>query len=175
MPRWRVPRLADPLDRYKPTEQSLYRSLLDRLIDRDPDLPEDPPRTAGAQVEEIRENLRRDLETLLNTRRPPDTAPQGMPELADALVSYGVDGFFNTALVTSQQRDEFARRLQTRIRLFEPRFESVAVAVLPPQNAAQRSLRLRIEARYVAQAGFPAVSFETAVDPSTQRIAVDHG
>lgn len=151
--------------------------MLDRLIDLDPDLSEDRLRPIGAQVEEIRECLRRDLETLLNTRRPPLSTPKGMAELDDSLASFGVDGFFTTALVTSRQREEFAARLEGRIRMFEPRFESVEVTVLPARLPSDRSMRLRIAASYVAQAGIPAISFETAIDPSTQRILVEapHG
>ncbi|MCO6051759.1 type VI secretion system baseplate subunit TssE [Mesorhizobium sp. RP14(2022)] len=169
--------MADPLERFRPTSETLRRSLLDRVVDLDPDLLEDRPKTVGAQMEEIRENLRRDLETLLNTRRPPVSPPEKLAELDNALVSFGVDGFFITSLVTTKQRENFAERLETRIRLFEPRFEAVRVSVLPARNPSERSLRLRIEASYVAQAGFPAVAFETAVDPSTQRIVVEapHG
>ncbi|PZO74676.1 MAG: type VI secretion system baseplate subunit TssE [Mesorhizobium amorphae] len=169
--------MPDPLERFRPTSETLHRSLLDRLVDLDPDWSEDRPKSVGTQMDEIRESFRRDLESLLNTRRPPDSPPDALPELNDALVSFGVDGFYITALVTAQQREEFAQRLENRIRLFEPRFESVRVSVLPARNAAERSLRLRIEAAYVAAEGFPPVAFETAVDPSTQRILVEapHG
>jgi len=63
--------MADPLERYRPTGEVLARSLFDRLCDSDPDLAADAPRTIGEQMGELREALRRDLERLLNTRRPP--------------------------------------------------------------------------------------------------------
>lgn len=165
--------MVDPLKRYRPTTQTLHRSMLDRITDFEPDLLEDRPKTIGKQVQELREHLRRDLEILLNTRRPPITPPKNMTELDNSLVSFGVDGFFTTSLMTSFDRDEFARQLESRVRLFEPRLESTRVSVLPARHSSERSLRLRIEASYVAQEGMPPITFETSVDPSTQRIEVE--
>ena len=170
--------MADPLARYAPGSQTLARSLLDRLTDHDPDLASDPPQPIGQQIRELREGLRRDLEALLNTRRCPTTPEDGKEgELSRSLLSYGADGFFTTSLVTDEQRGEFARALALRIRLGEPRLEDVQVAALPPRLAGERSLRLRIEATYRLQPGLPAIAFETAVDPTTQRLQIEaaHG
>jgi len=167
--------MADPLERYRPTGEVLARSLFDRLCDGDPDRDADAPRTVGEQMGELREALRRDLERLLNTRRPPVSPPTGLEELTDSLASFGLDGFFATGLVTDHQRAEFARGLERRIRLFEPRLADLSVSVLPPRHPSERTLRLRIEAVYRAQEGMPPIAFETAVDPSTQRFRVEAG
>ena len=170
--------MADPLARFLPTSETLERSLLDRLIDRDPDLAGDPPRMIGEQVNEIRESLRRDVEALLNTRRCPTTpSPDPESDLSDSLLTYGVDGFFATNLVTDEQRTAFARSLEESIRRCEPRLEDVRVSALPPRQQGERSLRLRIEAVHHLQRGLPAIAFETAVDPTTQRLQIEaaHG
>lgn len=169
--------MADPLDRFRPTTLTLQRSVLDRLVDVEPDRAEDHPKTIGDQIVEVREALRRDLERLLNTRRPPNSPPSHLSELEDALVSFGVDGFFVSSLVTDRQRTEFAGAMERRIRLFEPRLAELTVTTLPPRHPSERALRLRIEAVYRAQEGMPAIAFETAVDPSTQRFRVEptHG
>jgi type VI secretion system protein ImpF len=164
--------MADPLERFRPRSETLARSVLDRLLDADPDLAADPRRTIGEQVDSLREGLRRDVEILLNTRRRPLSPPD---DLADSLMGYGVDGFFLVNLVTDDQREAFAQGLAHRIRRFEPRLGEVRVSVLPNRAAAQRSLRLRIEAVHRLQPGMPPISFETAVDPSTQRIRVEAG
>jgi len=166
--------MADPLARFQRTSETLARSLLDRLIDQDPDLSGDPLRTIGEQIKELREGLRRDLEALLNTRRCP-TTPSEDPDsdLSDSLLTYGADGFFTTSLVTDGQRDDFARSVEARIRQCEPRLENVRVSALPPRNPGERSLRLRIEAVHRLQRGFPAIAFETAIDPTTQRLRVE--
>lgn len=165
--------MPDPLERFRPTSQTLQRSVLDRLVDLDPDRSEDHPKTIGDQVLEVRESLRRDLERLLNTRRCPTSPPDGEEDLTDSLVAFGVDGFFVTALVTDRQREAFASAMEKRIRAFEPRLADLIVSTLPPRHPSERSLRLRIEAVYRAQEGMPAIAFETAVDPSTQRFRVE--
>lgn len=165
--------MADPLERYRPGGEVLARSVFDRLCDGDPDLAMDAPRTIGQQMSELRENLRRDLERLLNTRRPPLSPPADLGELSDSLAAFGVDGFFVTGLVTDHQRAEFARGMEQRIRLFEPRLAELSVSTLPPRHPSERTLRLRIEAVYRAQEGMPPIAFETAVDPSTQRFRVE--
>jgi type VI secretion system protein ImpF len=166
--------MADPLARFLPTSETLARSLLDRLTDLDPDLPGDPPRMIGEQIKELREGLRRDLEALLNTRRCPTTPSEDpQSELSDSLLIYGIDGFFTASLVTDKQRSDFARSLERRIRRCEPRLQNVRVSALPPRQPAERSLRLRIEAVHCLQRGLPAIAFETAVDPTTQRLKIE--
>jgi len=170
--------MPDPLGRFLPVSEKLAHSLLDRLIDPDPDLKADQPRTIGEQVQALREGLRRDLEALLNTRRCP-TTPSADPrsDLSNSLLTYGVDGFFAANLVTQALRDELARSLEHSIQQCEPRLENVTVQALPPRTPSERSLRLRIEAVHRLQPDLPAIAFETAVDPTTQRLTIEaaHG
>ncbi len=154
------------------TDNRLAASLIDRLIDLDPDLSEDPPRLQAETPDGLRASLRRDLEILLNTRCLPTTPPPELPELRDSLVSLGVDDFFATSLVTTRQREDFARGLQTRISLFEPRLEELSVSLLPDTVPERRSLRLRISARYRARPGLPPIIFETRMDPLAGRFII---
>ena len=54
-------------------------SILDRLLDSEPDLSVDTPRTRQKQVRDALESLRRDLESVLNTRRCATTPPPLCP------------------------------------------------------------------------------------------------
>ena len=54
-------------------------SLIDRLIDRDPNAATDPHTTRAQSVRQLKAALRRDLEWLLNTRRNPDAAADSVP------------------------------------------------------------------------------------------------
>jgi type VI secretion system protein ImpF len=150
-------------------------SLLDRLIDLDPDLAHDPDVTVAETPLGLRASLRRDLELLLNTRCLPATPPAAMSELADSLVSLGVEDFFATSLVTDGQRNDFARRLQARIARFEPRLENLSVAILADPVPGQRGLRLRIAAHYRARPGLPPIVFETRMDPVAGHFNVVEG
>ncbi|MEO0912858.1 MAG: type VI secretion system baseplate subunit TssE [Pseudomonadota bacterium] len=151
---------------------TLAFSLLDRLLDDAPDLERDPPETRGQQVARIREGLRRDLETLLNTRCRPTSPPKALEALGGSLLRFGAPGFFGASLVTYAQRTGLAQDLERRIQAFEPRLEGLSVTILDTPGTLHRALRLRIRATYTLQEGLPELNFETRLDPVTQRFSV---
>lgn len=161
--------MSDP---HSASDERLAPSLIDRLVDLDPDLERDPPVTPAEQPAGLRASLRRDLEILLNTRCRPVSPPAGHAELADSLVSLGVEDFFATSLVTDMQRQDFARALKARIARFEPRLENLTVEMISDPIAGRRSLRLRIAALYRARSGLPPIVFETRMDPVAGRFTV---
>ena len=165
--------MADPLERFRPRDRVLARSILDRLIDEAPDRSIDPPMTLADQVREVRESIRRDLEALLNTRRCPMAPPTELTELKDALVSYGVDGMVSANLVTDEAKLRLAQAIERRISLFETRLSDVRVTILKSRTMTERALRLRIQATFRLHEGMPPISFESTIDPSTQRFLVE--
>ncbi|MBB4217814.1 type VI secretion system protein ImpF [Rhizobium sp. BK212] len=169
--------MADPLERYRLRDRVLARSILDRLIDEAPDRAVDPPMSLVDQVRDVREAIRRDLEALLNTRRCPTTPPTALSELKDALVSYGVDGVVSANLMTDQAKLKLAQAIERRIALFETRLSDVRVTILKSQTMTERALRMRIQATFRLHEGMPPISFESTIDPSTQRFLVEaaHG
>jgi type VI secretion system protein ImpF len=170
-----MPPMADPLSRFRSRERVFSRSILDRLIDGNPDQPRDPPTSATEQIRELREGIRRDLEALLNTRRRPTAPPSAYEELGDALVSYGVDGMVSANLVTDEAKLRLARLIERRIALFETRLSDVRVTILKSRGNGERALRLRIEASFRIHEELPPISFESTIDPSTQRFLVEAG
>ncbi|MEH7845372.1 type VI secretion system baseplate subunit TssE [Rhizobium laguerreae] len=169
--------MVDPLERYQLRDRVLARSILDRLIDEAPDRTVDPPMSFVDQVRDVREAIRRDLEALLNTRRCPATPPAALSELKDALVSYGVDGIVSANLMTDQAKLKLAQAIERRIALFETRLSDVRVTILKSRTMTERALRMRIQATFRLHEGMPPISFESTIDPSTQRFLVEaaHG
>ncbi|WP_049732067.1 type VI secretion system baseplate subunit TssE [Rhizobium ecuadorense] len=167
--------MVDPLERYRLRDRVLSRSILDRLIDEAPDRAVDPPVSFVDQVREVREAIRRDLEALLNTRRSPTTPPAALSELKDALVSYGVDGIVSANLMTDQAKLRLAAAIERRIALFETRLADVRVTILKSRTMTERALRMRIQATFRLHEGMPPISFESTIDPSTQRFLVEAG
>ncbi|WEX08241.1 type VI secretion system baseplate subunit TssE [Chelativorans sp. AA-79] len=164
--------MADPLDHYRPKERVLARSVLDRLLDACPDVTQDSAISLAAQARELREAIRRDLEALLNTRRRPVSAPPELGELKDALVSFGVDSMVSANLATEEAKSALARAIERRITLFEKRLSDVRVTI-PGKTAGERTLRMRIEAATRLHDGMPPISFETRLDPSSQRFLLE--
>ncbi|PDV87412.1 MULTISPECIES: type VI secretion system baseplate subunit TssE [unclassified Rhizobium] len=169
--------MVDPLERYRLRDRVLSRSILDRLIDEAPDRAVDPPTSFVDQVREVREAIRRDLEALLNTRRCPTTPPTALSELRDALVSYGVDGIVSANLMTDQAKLKLAEAIERRVALFETRLADIRVTILKSRTMTERALRMRIQATFRLHEGMPPISFESTIDPSTQRVLVEaaHG
>ena len=146
-------------------------SLLDRLLSE----PAVAPASLSGRrdpMQDLRDAARRDLSILLNTRCRPETPPEA---LRGSLADFGVEDFFNSSLVTDDQRRRFAARLRDRIRRFEPRLDEVEVTLPDRPDPSHRSLRLRISARYRGDDAMPPLIFETQLDPVTQRFSVAAG
>jgi type VI secretion system protein ImpF len=165
--------VVDPLEQYRTRQRTLSRSVLDRLLDDAPDAETDALVSLKDQACEMREVIRRDLEALLNTRRNPAGPPAALKELSDALVSYGVDGILSANLVTDASKARLARSIERRISLFETRLADVHVSILKNRTDGDRALRMRIQASFRLQEGMPPISFESRIDPSTQRFLVE--
>ena len=148
-------------------------SLLDRLLDDAPELSFDAPRTRQQVLRDTRAALRRDLEMLLNTRCAPTTPPPGLHELRFSLLGYGMPDFIGTGMTARNQRDAFARRLETTVRMFEPRLQDVRITVMDPRNTTERLLLLRIEAVAVLHEGLVPITLASALDPATMRFQVN--
>ncbi|WP_296014156.1 type VI secretion system baseplate subunit TssE [uncultured Agrobacterium sp.] len=165
--------MVDPLEQYRPKQRTLSRSVLDRLLDDAPDVDGDPLVSLSDQVREMREVIRRDLEALLNTRRNPAGPPGSLKELNDALVSYGMDGVLSANLVTDASKEKLAQSIERRISMFETRLSDVRVTILKNRMEGERALRMRIQATFRLHEGMPPISFESKIDPSTQRFHVE--
>src|SRR5579863_8590318 len=57
-----------PMDRVN-AESDLVASVLDRLIDHEPDVSTEPQVNRAARLGQVKESIKRDLEWLLNTKR----------------------------------------------------------------------------------------------------------
>ena len=79
--------------------------LLDRLIDDEPARGRDQPVSATETVERLRRSVHRDLEALLNARRPWRSVPDGLPELRLSPLGYGIPDFTAGAFNDRRQRE----------------------------------------------------------------------
>jgi type VI secretion system protein ImpF len=120
-------------------------SLLDRLIDLNPDAGSDPPANRSQSVRQLKAALRRDLEWLLNTRRNPDAAPETYQELFRSLYNYGLPDLTSMGLNAPRDRQRLLRWIEQTIEIFEPRLTQVRVAALENAGAGPRVLRFQIE------------------------------
>jgi type VI secretion system protein ImpF len=153
-------------------DQLLVPSVVDRLLDEDPDVKREPAKSRHQILRELKLAVRRDLEDLLNTRRRVVPRPPGLDELGQSLVSYGLPDFTGLSMASAEEREEFRRTIEGVIRTCEPRFKAVSVQLLDNAEPLDRTLRFRIDALLHAHPAPEAVVFDSAVETSTGNVEV---
>lgn len=146
--------------------QPVLRSVLDRLVDEDPERSADPPVNRTQLLREHREAVLRDLGNLLNTRRATAEIPPGLEDLSPSLADYGLRDFVADGLATAQSRADLRKAIERAILLYEPRFKRVEVRVFQtsPEDG-DPALRVRIDALLHAEPAPISVAFDTVIDP----------
>jgi type VI secretion system protein ImpF len=159
-----------------PSDRRVVPGLLDRLIDDEPETTVEPPWREGQIVRELKKSLRRDLEDLLNSRRPLDDLPAGFEELPGSLANYGLPDLQSLEVRETHDLQRLCRLIEDCIRRFEPRLRNVTVAPLvePGQERPlDRRLRFEIDALLVVDPLREPVQLTSAVDAGSGAILVE--
>ncbi len=149
------------------SDQPLVPSVLDRLLDNEPDVSREAPRNHNQILADLKLSLRRDLENLLNTRCRCLTRPSDLTELDKSLANYGVSDITGADLGPSKNREQFCRSLQAILRQYEPRFKSVSVLLQTNADPLDRTLRFRIDGLVHADPAPEPVIFDSSMKPAS--------
>ncbi len=143
------------------TETLVTQSVLDRLTQV-----EDWPATRNKSVRFFRDALKRDLEWLLNTRKPPLPELAAWPAARDSVINYGLPDI--SALGLSSASDQRALRLaiEAALRIFEPRLTDVHVT-LESSDTVDRRLRFHIEGNMKLDPAPEEIAFDTVLELSS--------
>jgi type VI secretion system protein ImpF len=136
-------------------------SVLDRLIDREPKLAEDPSITRAQSIRDLKASLRRDLEWLLNTRRAAIELPESSEELKNSLYTFGLPEF--RELNVSTAGDRLAKYIESAISSFEPRLANVRVTMRVDEGI-DRVAHFIIDAFLLIDPMPERVTFDTALE-----------
>ena len=151
----------------------LQPSLWDRLVDPDLATGAAAAVSASGELARFRDQVRRDLEWLLNSRRPPVDLPPGMTRLGKSLMSYGLPDFTSMNLADPSEADRLLRVLEAVIRDFEPRLTNVRITLNPPSRDSPRAaLHYRIEALLRVDPAPEPVAFDTVLELSNRAFVV---
>jgi type VI secretion system protein ImpF len=148
-------------------------SLLDRLIDLDPESQREAPLNSWEQARELRAALCRDLTVLLNTRRAAEDFDRRYEEATNSLLTFGILDFTSYNLKKAVEQEQLRRSIERAVRQFEPRLERVGVSI-EEADPQRPYLRLQISAALRGEAGEPVV-FDAAAHRDSRRIAVSVG
>src|SRR5262245_21543678 len=97
-------------------DQPLVPSVLDRLIDDDPEVTHETDRNQTQVLRDLKVSVGRDLKSLLNTRIRCILYEPDLAELDLSLVNYGIRDLTGLTLGTESEREEFKESIETVIR-----------------------------------------------------------
>jgi type VI secretion system protein ImpF len=147
----------------KSHERSIKPSLLDRLIDEEPRNRAEAPDRRAQSLKELKDSVRRDLEWLLNSRRPPVEPAPTAKELWRSVYCYGLPDTTGLAVTSAEDRNRMARMVATAVAAFEPRLMNVTVT-MQPAAASTRVLHFQIEALLRMEPTPARVFFDTKLE-----------
>jgi type VI secretion system protein ImpF len=149
-------------------ERTVQYSLLDRLIDADPQSRVEAPMTWAQSVRMLKASVRRDLEWLLNTRRIPEPLPDNLTEVEQSLYNYGLPDITSLSRDSATSYTRLLRQVDRAIAQFEPRLTRVRVSLVETEGEnARRELRFQIEAVLRMDPNPEPVLFDTVLEFSS--------
>ena len=155
--------------------QPLVPSVLDRLLDDDPQLSTEPAKNSSQVLRELKQAVRRDLENLLNTRWRCESWPPDLAQLDVSLVNYGIPDFTGPTSRAAIEPDTLFRVIEEAIRNYEPRLRNVRVEAYENTQPLDRTLRFRIDATLYVEPIEEKVWFNSVLEPMTGNFQVDGG
>jgi type VI secretion system protein ImpF len=149
--------------RFEP-DSVVTQSVLDRLIDREPNEQVEATLTRPQSVRALKAALRRDLEWLLNSRRNPDAAGDEYPESKRSLFNYGFPDFTSFSFSNFKDRVRLVKSLEEVVEIFEPRLEGVRVVLVDSDtNEINRAIRFQIEGLLKMDPAPEQITFDTVL------------
>ncbi|MBK7707904.1 MAG: type VI secretion system baseplate subunit TssE [Acidobacteria bacterium] len=135
-------------------------SVLDRLLDFEPDVSREAPKSRSKSLRELKLSVRRDLEWLLNTRTVHVEIDERLEEIRKSVLTYGLPDITGISAKNQSEQKRLSKAIESAIRYFEPRFLDVRVT-LEPLNNVDRALKFRIEARLNIEPTPEPIAFDT--------------
>lgn len=153
-------------------KKQLRPSILDRLIDREPEQSQEAEPSRHQHLAQLRQSVRRDLENLLNTRYRVVEPPDDLKQLKQSLLNYGLPDLATVNISDPEKKQRFVKDLERILRDYEPRFKTVRVTHLDNRDKTDRTLRFRIDAVLWADPAPQSVVFDSILEPVSRTVNV---
>ena len=131
-------------------KKKLRPSIIDRLFDDEPDNQNEIGPGQHQKLKQLRRSVRRDLESLMNTRFRVMEPDEEYQQLEKSLLNYGLPDLATINITDLDKRKEFTSHMEKILKEFEPRFKDVNVSYLDNTDNTDRTLRFRIDATLYA-------------------------
>jgi type VI secretion system protein ImpF len=153
-------------------EFSVQVSLLDRLIDEEPQVASEVTWDEVEKLRIIRQGIKRDLQDLLNTRFRCVAFPPDLTSLDDSLLNYGLPDFTSAGLNLAYDPDLLLSAIRRAIEIFEPRLTDVIVSGVDDTFHIDRTFRFRIEAVLLIAHRRHSLRFHSSIESRTGQFSV---
>jgi len=154
-------------------KKNLRPSILDRLLDDEPETKTDTHQGAHQRLKQLRNSVRRDLENLMNARLRVVEPSEEFIELDKSLLNYGLPDLATINITDLDKRKAFTVKMEKILREFEPRFKNVNVSYIENKDNIDRTLRFRIDATLYADPSPEIVIFDSVLEPVTRSISIE--
>jgi type VI secretion system protein ImpF len=149
-------------------------SVLDRLIDYDPESRGEIPMSRDKSIRELKKSLKRDLEWLLNTRRTIEPADDAASETARSVYQYGFADISSKSVLSTRDHSYLIRDMEDAIAVFEPRLKRARVR-MELVEGSYRALKFVIEGLLCMDPAPEAVRFDTVLELGQGKYEVKGG
>ncbi len=144
-------------------KHNIQASILDRLIDRDPQVSRESVQQRLVGFGEVKSAIVRDLENLLNTKSQIFPVPSSLKYVADSVYVYGLPDFTSHNPRSPSIRQIIRQDVQRAITKFEPRLQNVTVRIDAPTHE-ERNIRIKISGLLIVDPIAEPVTFDTYFD-----------
>lgn len=151
--------------------ERLLPSIFDRLIDRNPSISSETPKSQSQVIHELKISLRRDLENLLNTRWSCSSWPPDYEELDLSLINYGIPDFTGVNMGSPDNQKRLIEIVKKAIRNFEPRLIKFSIEIKHSESL-DRMLSFRVDGLLQAEPFPEQVVFDTSLDVHSSEFEV---
>ncbi len=145
-------------------ETTITISVLDRLIDLEPDNRMENSLSRSQSVRLLKSAVRRDLEWLLNSRRICDPPDEGLKEVNRSTYTYGLPDLSALTMLASGDRNRLVRQVLATINQFEPRLANVRLVMIETPDSGKKDVRLRVEAMLRMDPVPEPITFDTVIE-----------
>ncbi|MEM6471729.1 MAG: type VI secretion system baseplate subunit TssE [Planctomycetota bacterium] len=150
-----------------PQDRPLIPSVLDRLIDFEPQVKSEVPMNRTQVLQQMKESVGRDLQALLNTRCRATSWSKGLNELDRSLFAYGIPDCVGLSTGSREQQEDLRQLILRAIENFEPRLINVHVKLADTNDPSDRALRFRIDAMLRVDPAPEPVIYDSRLDATS--------
>lgn len=118
----------------------------------------------STKLDDKDEYIRKNIESILNSRLRYITLPSELKEIKYSLISYGLSDFMNANMTNEITQNHFCENIKFLLKCFEPRILVTHASIQPIADDKFRTLKLYIEAKLGTNKDEKFATFESILN-----------